>query len=117
MSIWSFKALAFVRMDPVGQPRTWPEALAVTVDVVAGDIAATPRRYVDIGAVEHEAWAIRAGCPTEADRDALVAARYTSGTLTTVGGASYTALCIKATPITHDGGGMFYADLQFELLS
>jgi hypothetical protein len=117
MSTWSFKGIAFVRMDPDGQARTWPESLAVTVDVIAGDISAVPRRYVDVGAIEHEAWSIRAGCTTQAARDALVAARYTSGALTTVGGASYTALCTKATPITHDGGGMFYADLQFELMS
>lgn len=117
MSTWSFRGTAFRRMDPDGQARAWPERLSVTVDVVAGDVGAVPRRYVDIGAIEHEAWSLKAGCPALVDRDALVGYRYTSGTLTTVGGASYQALCTKATPLTHDGGALYYAELTFELLS
>jgi hypothetical protein len=117
MSQWSFGGVAFYRMEPAGQPRAWPATLAVSVDVVAGDVSsAIPRRYVDIGGIEHGAWSMRAGCPLQADRDALVAKKYTSATLTTVGGASYTALLTKADPIVHDGG-WFYADLTFEVLS
>ena len=114
---WSFKGTTFRRMDPDGQARSWPEKLSVTVDVVAGDVGTVPRRYVDVGAIEHEPWQLRAGCPLLADRDALVAARYSTGTLVTIGGASYQALCTRATPITHDGGALYYADLTFELLS
>jgi hypothetical protein len=117
MSTWSFKGTPFRRMDPDGQARSWPAKLTVTVDVVAGDVGTVPRRYVDLGAVEHEAWPIKAGCPELADRDALVAARYSTGALVTIGGASYQALCTKATPLTHDGGALYYAELEFVLLS
>jgi hypothetical protein len=117
MSTWSFRGAAFYRMEPNGQPREWPAELQTTTDVIAGDVGAVPRRYVDIGAVVHEPWSLRAGCDTAAARDALVALRYTSGTLTTIGGASYTALMRKATPITHDGSGVYEADMIFELLS
>ena len=117
MADWAFKGTVFRRMDPDGQARAWPESLARTVDVIAGDVSSTPRRFVDIGAIQHEAWSFRGGCTTQAARDALVAARYTQGTLTTVGGATYTALCVKATPITHDGGPLYYVDLEFEFVS
>jgi hypothetical protein len=117
MSAWSFRGVAFERKDPAGQARAWPAELQVTVDVIAGDVGTVPRRYVDVGAVVHEAWALTAGCDTLAARDDLVALRYTSGTLTTIGGASYQALLVKATPITHDGSGSYEAELKFELLS
>jgi hypothetical protein len=117
MTTWSFRGTPFLRMEPSGAARAWPESLAVTVDVVAGDVGAVPRRYVDVGAIQHEAWAVRAGCPAQADRDTLVAMRYTTGELTTVGGAMYQALCTRATPIAHDGSGVYEADLTFELLS
>jgi hypothetical protein len=117
MSTWSFRGAAFARADPAGQARDWPAELAVTVDVVAGDTASVPRRYVDVGAVQHEPWAFRAGCDSAAARDALVALRYTSGALITLGGATYQALLVKAVPITHDGSGSYEADLKFELLS
>jgi hypothetical protein len=117
MSAWSFIGAAFYRMEPNGQPREWPAELQTTTDVIAGDTSAVPRRYVDIGAVMHESWSLRAGCDTAAARDALVALRYTAGTLTTIGGASYQALLRKATPITHDGSGVYEAELTFELLS
>jgi hypothetical protein len=113
---WSFKGTAFRRAEPADQPRSWPQSLQRSVDVVAGDPSASPRRYVDIGAVQLDAWAFRAGCPTQAARDALVAARYTSGALIAIGGDSYTALCTKATPLVHDGSGWFYVDLEFERL-
>jgi hypothetical protein len=116
-STWSFRGAPFERKDPAGQARTWPAELQITVDVVAGDVGATPRRYVDIGAVVHEPWAFTAGCASAAARDALIALRYTSGTLTTIGGASYQALLIKAVPLTHDGSGSYEAELRFELLS
>jgi hypothetical protein len=114
---WSFRGAAFERKDPAGQARTWPAELQVSVDVVAGDVGATPRRYVDIGAVVHEAWAFTAGCISAAKRDELVALRYTSGALTTIGGATYQALLVKAVPLTHDGSGSYEAELKFELLS
>jgi hypothetical protein len=117
MSTWSFKGAAFERKDPAGQARTWPAELQVSVDVVAGDVSATPRRYVDVGGVVHEPWAFTAGCDSAAARDALVALHYTSGPLTTIGGASYQALLVKATPLTHDGSGSYEAELKFELLS
>ena len=117
MADWSFRGTTFVRMDPDGQARAWPERLERTVDIVAGDVSATPRRHVDIGAITHEPWSFRAGCTTQVARDALVGYRYTQGTLTTVGGATYTALCVKATPLTHDGGPLYYADLEFEFVS
>jgi hypothetical protein len=117
MSTWSFRGAAFDRADPAGQARTWPAELAVTVDVVAGDVGAVPRRYVDLGAVQHEAWSFRAGCDSAAARDALCALQYTSGALITLGGASYQALLVWATPLTHDGSGSYEADLKFELLS
>jgi hypothetical protein len=117
VSTWSFRGAAFLRKDPDGQARAWPAELQVTVDIVAGDVSSVPRRYVDIGGVQHEAWAVRAGCDTQAARDALVAMQYTSGTLATIGGASYQALCTRATPITHDGSGSYEVDLKFELLS
>jgi hypothetical protein len=117
MSTWSFSGVAFARADPAGQARAWPAELQVSVDIVAGDVSAVPRRYVDIGAIQHEAWAFRAGCDTQADRDALCALQYTSGTLATIGGASYQALLVRAVPLTHDGSGSYEADVKFELLS
>lgn len=117
MSTWSFRGAAFERADPAGQARTWPAELHVTVDVVAGDVSATPKRYVDIGAVVHEPWSFVAGCDTVEARDALCALQYTSGTLTTIGGASYQALLVLAVPLTHDGSGSYEAELKFELLS
>ena len=50
---WSFKTIAFRRMDPDGAPRWFAQSIAVTVDVIAGDVSATPRRYVDLGARDH----------------------------------------------------------------
>lgn len=117
MITWSFRGADFYRMEPNGQAREWPAELQTTTDVIAGDVSAVPRRYVDLGAVVHEPWSFRAGCETQAARDALCALRYTSGTLETIGGASYQALLKKATPITHDGSGTYEADLTFELLS
>lgn len=121
MSTWSFKGAAFERADPAGQARAWPEELHVTVDVVSPDprlgIPATPKRYVDTGAVVHDAWAFTAGCDSVEARDALVAMRYTSGALTTIGGASYQAMLVRAVPLTHDGSGSYEVELKFELLS
>jgi hypothetical protein len=117
MSTWSFCGVAFERADPAGQARTWPAELQVTVDIVAGDVGTVPRRYVDVGAVAHEPWAFVAGCESQAARDSLVALRYTSGALITIGGASYQALLVRAVPLTHDGSGSYEAELKFELLS
>jgi hypothetical protein len=117
MSTWSFCGAAFERADPSGQARTWPAELQVTVDVIAGDTSATPRRVVDIGAVVHDPWAFVAGCDTQEARDTLVALQYTSGALTTIGGASYQALLVMAVPLTHDGSGSYEASLKFVLLS
>jgi hypothetical protein len=114
---WSFRAVAFRRMDPDGAPRWFAQSISVTIDAIAGDVGATPRRYVDIGAREFEALSLRAGCPAVADRDALVGMLGQQGTLTSVGGQSATALLTKATPLTHGGGPLFYADLEFLFLS
>lgn len=113
---WSFKSIPFRRMDPDGAPRWFPQSIAITVDTIAGDVGATPRRYVDLGAREFGELSLRAGCPLQADRDSLVAALGQQGTLVSVGGASATALCTKATPLTHDGGVLYYADVTFEFL-
>jgi hypothetical protein len=117
MSTWSFRGTAFRRMDPDGAPRWFPQSIAVTVDTIAGDVSATPRRYVDFGAREFGELSLRAGCPDQSDRDDLVNALGQSGTLTSVGGQSATALLVKATPLTHGGGPLFYCDLEFLFLS
>jgi len=114
---WSFRSIAFRRLDPDNAPRWFAQSIAVTVDVIAGDVGAIPRRYVDIGAREFDALSLRAGCPDVADRDALVAALGLSGTLASVGGQSATALLIKATPLTHSGSFLFVADLEFVFVS
>lgn len=114
---WTFSGTPFHRMDPAGQARSWPRTLNVVVDVVAGDTSASPRRYVDIGAVEYGRWAMRGGCESLVSRDALVSLFATQGTLITAAGTSYAALCVKADPIAHDGGMLYYIDIEFELLS
>ncbi len=110
---WSFKGTAFRRMEPEGQAKVWPASLQITVDPISD--SPTLRQYVDIGAVVAEPWSFRAGCDTEAARDALTSYAYKSGALITVSGTSYTALCTKATAIVNTGG-VFYADLTFVLL-
>lgn len=115
--LWSFKGVSFRRMDPAGQPRAWPRKLATTIDVVAGTPATTPRRYVDIGATEHQPWSIRAGCLSAADRAALQGCYGQAGALITVAGETYQALCTQADPETASGDGLYYLALTFELLS
>lgn len=117
-NVWSFRGTPFRRMDPEGETRNWPRRLMTTVDVVADSPTAAPIRYVDVGATEHESpWQIRAGCLTTAARDALEAAYGQTGTLVTVSGRSYTALCVQADVETASGDGLHYVRLAFELVS
>lgn len=113
---WSFKGTSFERiLSGDSDPRWFPADVATTVDVIAGDPAATPRRYVDIGAVEHETLELTAAVLTTTARDALVGYRGTMGTLTRPGGQNATALLRRADNLARRGS-YYRIRLVFELL-
>lgn len=112
---WSFRGQAFLRLNPGDDdPRWFPQTIARTVDVAAGDAGGSSRRWVDVGGREYGTLTTTAWCETSAGRDILAAYLGTSGALTGPGGRSGTALLVKADPLIADNGPYWRVALEFE---
>lgn len=114
---WSFRGTNFERRDPGADATQWfPITLARTVDIVAGDVGASPRRYVDIGAREHGTLSLVAACATAAERAELEGAFAQSGALASVTGRSCTAMLVKADALVADNTADYRIALEFEFI-
>jgi len=115
---WSFAGIAFERvLTGDSDPRWFAQDIAVTVDVVAGDVSAVPRQYVDIGARQYEPLELDAAVASPAVRAALIAAVGQQGTLVRPGGQSGTALLVRADPLARQGGTYYRLRLAFRFVS
>ena len=115
---WTFRGIAFERiLNGDNDPQWFPQAIARTVDVAAGDTSATPRRWVDQGAREHEPLAFTAATTSAVVRTNLIGAVGQIGTLTSPAGYSGQALLVRADPLARRGGSFFRLTLEFEFLS
>lgn len=111
---WTFDGVTFERIISGDTIEPWfSEVLNYTKDTVLGATTAA-QSYIDQGAVEVPPFEIRASFSSESARDAFLAKRYLTKTLSNTNGYSGTALLAKAKRA--NGGGTFYfVDCVFEL--
>lgn len=110
---YTFSSITFTRQagDEV-VPWFYPDGAYTKDPVLYGT-----KVYVDVGASTYPPMSFRATCASSADRSALIAALWTSGTLSNSRGHSGTALLVKAIPInTGIYAATWAVDVAFEYL-
>lgn len=113
-AVYTFSGITFTRQldSDTYEPWIYPDAV-ITKDVVLGGSLV----YIDIGASVAPPLSFRANCLSGTDRQQLINALGTSGTLANTRGHTDTVVLIKARPVNDGNIHDFLIDLSFELRS
>lgn len=111
-TIYTFAAITFIRKIEGDDFAPWFNAdPQYTKDQVLGGEDA----YIDFGADISGPLSFRASCLSASDRNALITARKTTGTLSNTRSRTATATLVKAVPVDGANYADYLIDLTFEL--